>query len=173
MQNAKYLLSCLVFLILGIVLSYSSPMLDYFHPTKIVTVTLPAPPPEVIKQIIEVPAFCDTVVKYVSSCKKEKSEKVISDVLVKDESMNNSAHSISSKSDQIPVKESANLVFLRADYGYNSHLGFYQNGDSGYAYPNRDITVGIQYDRKFSEKIWGTGSINLRGDFDLGIGYGF
>jgi hypothetical protein len=173
MQNAKLFGLCFIFTIFGYQLANIPPIHDHFHPDEAkVAITEPVNcPTQVEKTPIEAPK-CEPIVRIVNSCKR-KSHKPHGDFNIVD-----STDSIQPEKQNItqidqPKEEMNNIVFLKADYGYDNAIGFAQVGNVGYAFPNKGVSVGVEYGRRIFDNYWINGEVNVRGDLSVGIGRSF
>ena len=63
-----------------------------------------------------------------------------------------------------------NTIFVTTDYGPSGNLANLLNQGSN---TGRDLTFGLQYQRRVYDDYWLSAGANLRGNVNLGIGYSF
>lgn len=161
MKRLKKLLKVLFFVIFGFCLAillldkYPSEELQSTCEPKIIE-------KEVIREkIVEVP-----VEKIIYRTKKVET---IKEVFVEKASSFN----VSSQEGPEPTTQINNMIVIKADSGYNGKSRFLMSGPNVYIVPEKDISMGGEWQHRIYDNVWGAVGATLRGNFNLGIGYSF
>lgn len=171
MKNLKIVILCVGFTLLGFEIANHFKFNDFFYSddAKVPAIQIAKCEPQIVKEVVEVSKECVPVIKEINVCshRSHKSK----DFEQKDATLSavvDSKVSYSSNNNEDPTDS---IIFMTGSYGYNGSIGFTQVGSVGYAFPNKSVSLGLQYNQRIYNSFWGYAGINLRGDTSVGLGY--
>ena len=70
-------------------------------------------------------------------------------------------------------KQSNNIIFVKSDYGYSGKIELREINSNLYSVPVKEAMLGLEYQRRIKNDVWGSFGANVKGNVSLGIGYSF